>query len=146
MGADWPAVIQRVAEHSRRQVAEIRRAGTTDVVDQAGRPLVLLTTTGAKSGKLRENPLIRVERDGIYVAVASLGGAPRNPDWYHNVKANPRVRLMDGRVEGEYRAEEVFDKERQQWWSVAVDAFPDYGRYQEQTQRQIPVVVLRPHR
>lgn len=141
---DWSAVIRSVAVLSRDQVAEIRRTGTTDSVNSEGRPLVLLSTTGARSGKTHHNPVMRVERDGVYVAVASLGGAPRNPDWYHNIKMNPHVRLMDGSVEGEYLAEEVFGSERDEWLAVAVEAFPDYAAYQQRCERHIPVFVLRP--
>lgn len=140
---DWNQMIAKVGEHSRSQAAEIRRAGTTAGIDQRGNPLVLLTTTGARSGQRRENPVIRVEQDGVYVAVASLGGAPRDPDWYHNVVAHPRISLMDGSVEDEYVAEEVFGEERAHWWAVAVETFPDYADYQRRCDRTIPVLVLR---
>jgi deazaflavin-dependent oxidoreductase (nitroreductase family) len=109
-----------------------------------GMPIILLTTVGAKSGKLRKTPLMRVEHDGEYAIVASLGGAPTNPVWYYNVAKNPRVELQDGRVTHDYDAREVFGDEKAAWWERAVAAFPDYAEYQEKTDRQIPVFVLTP--
>ena len=103
-----------------------------------------MTTIGAKTGKIRKTPLMRVEHDGEYAIVASLGGAPKNPVWYYNVKANPRVELQDGTVSGDYEAREVFGDEKAQWWERAVAAYPDYADYQTKTDRQIPVFVLSP--
>lgn len=109
-----------------------------------GKPIIVLTTVGAKTGKLRKTPLMRVEHDGEYAVVASLGGAPKNPVWYHNIKANPRVELQDGAVTRDYDAREVFDDEKATWWERAVEAWPDYAEYQKKTDRQIPVFVLTP--
>jgi deazaflavin-dependent oxidoreductase (nitroreductase family) len=95
---------------------------------------------------LRRVPLMRVEHDGRYAVVASLGGAPRHPRWYYNLKAEPRVELQDGTVTRQYRAREVFGDERALWWRRAVDAYPDYADYQRKTEREIPVVVLDPVR
>lgn len=106
--------------------------------------VILLTTVGAKSGKLRKTPLMRVEHGGEYAIVASLGGAPKNPVWYYNVKKNPRVELQDGTDTGDYDAREVFDDEKATWWERAVAAYPDYAEYQKKTDRQIPVFVLSP--
>jgi deazaflavin-dependent oxidoreductase (nitroreductase family) len=117
-------------------------SGGTDGTEMKGKPVILLTTVGAKSGKLRKTPLMRVEHDGEYAIVASLGGAPKNPVWYYNVKANPRVELQDGAETHEYDAREVFDDEKSTWWERAVDAWPDYADYQTKTDRQIPVFVL----
>ena len=109
-----------------------------------GKPIILLTTVGAKSGKIRKTPLMRVEHDGEYAIVASLGGAPQSPVWYHNVKKNPRVELQDGGVPRDYDAREVFGDEKATWWERAVEAWPDYAEYQKKTDRQIPVFVLSP--
>ena len=109
-----------------------------------GQAIILLTTVGAKTGKLRKTPLMRVEHDGEYAIVASLGGAPKNPVWYHNVVKNPRVELQDGTVTRDYDAREVFGDEKAAWWERAVEAWPDYADYQKKTDRQIPVFVLTP--
>ncbi|ATL66975.1 nitroreductase family deazaflavin-dependent oxidoreductase [Nocardia terpenica] len=109
-----------------------------------GKPIILLTTRGARSGKLRKIPLMRVEHDGEYAVVASKGGAPRHPVWYHNIKADPHVELRDGAVVKDYTAREVTGAERSQWWDRAVAAWPDYANYQKRTDREIPVFVLSP--
>ena len=119
-------------------------SGGTEGTDMRGMPVILLTSVGAKTGKLRKTPLMRVEHNGEYAIVASLGGAPKNPVWYHNVKANPRVELQDGPTTGDYEAREVFGEEKAQWWDRAVQAYPDYADYQTKTERQIPVFVLTP--
>ena len=119
-------------------------SGGTDGTEMKGKPVILLTTIGAKTGKIRKTPLMRVEHDGEYAVVASLGGAPKNPVWYHNVKAHPRVELQDGPVTRDYEAREVFDDEKATWWERAVEAWPDYAEYQTKTDRQIPVFVLTP--
>ncbi|KAF0963679.1 F420H(2)-dependent quinone reductase [Rhodococcus sp. T7] len=111
-----------------------------------GRPVVLLTTRGAKSGKIRKTPLMRVEHDGTYAVVASLGGAPKNPVWYYNVKAEPHVELRDGSATHDMVAREVTGDEKATWWERAVAAFPDYAEYQKKTDREIPVFVLEPAR
>ncbi|MGB3475663.1 MAG: nitroreductase family deazaflavin-dependent oxidoreductase [Mycobacterium sp.] len=129
---------------SRENAEKYMESGGTDGIEMKGKPVVLLTTVGAKTGKLRKIPLMRVEHDGEYAIVASLGGAPQNPVWYYNVAANPRVELQDGPVSGDYDAREVFGEEKAQWWERAVDAFPYYAEYQEKTDRQIPVFVLTP--
>jgi deazaflavin-dependent oxidoreductase (nitroreductase family) len=119
-------------------------SGGKDGTDLQGKPVILLTTVGAKTGKLRKTPLMRVEHDGEYAVVASLGGAPQNPVWYYNLKANPRVELQDGTVTRDYEAREVFGDEKARWWERAVQAWPDYANYQTKTDRQIPVFVLTP--
>lgn len=120
------------------------KSGGTEGTELNGRPVILLTTVGAKSGKIRKTPLMRVEHDGEYAVVASLGGAPKNPVWYYNVKKNPRVELQDGATAGDYEAREVSGDEKALWWERAVAAFPDYAEYQTKTDRQIPVFVLTP--
>ena len=109
-----------------------------------GRPVIVLTSVGAKSGKLRKTALMRVEHDGVYAVVASLGGAPRNPAWYHNLRKNPHVELQDGATKRDYLARELTGDEKAHWWARAVDAWPDYAAYQKRTSRQIPVFVLDP--
>ncbi len=107
-------------------------------------PVVILTTLGAKSGKIRKSPLIRVEHDGSYAVVASAGGAPKHPVWYHNAVADPRVELQDGPVRQDMLAREVTGDEKALWWARAVEAFPDYAEYQKNTDREIPVLILEP--
>ncbi|CAM5289867.1 nitroreductase family deazaflavin-dependent oxidoreductase [Streptomyces coeruleorubidus] len=107
-------------------------------------PVVILTTLGAKSGKIRKSPLIRVEHDGSYAVVASAGGAPKHPVWYHNAVADPRVELQDGPVRQDMLAREVTGDEKAMWWARAVEAFPPYAEYQRNTDREIPVFVLEP--
>lgn len=119
-------------------------SGGTDGTELQGKPVVLLTTVGAKTGKLRKTPLMRVEHNGEYAVVASLGGAPQHPVWYHNIKAHPRVELQDGTETHDYEAREVFGDEKAVWWERAVAAWPDYASYQKKTDRQIPVFVLTP--
>ncbi|MEU7216268.1 nitroreductase family deazaflavin-dependent oxidoreductase [Nocardia iowensis] len=129
---------------AREQVETIENSGGTKGTTMQGKPVILLTTKGAKSGKLRKTPLMRVEHDGEYAVVASLGGAPKNPVWYYNVKADPHVELRDGTVVKDYTAREVFGDERQLWWDRAVEVWPDYVEYTKKTDRQIPVFVLTP--
>jgi deazaflavin-dependent oxidoreductase (nitroreductase family) len=107
-------------------------------------PVVILTTLGVKSGKIRKTPVMWVEHDGSYAVVASMAGAPRHPVWYHNVVADPRVELQDGPVRQDMRAREVTGDERAVWWARAVEAFPDYAEYQKKTGREIPVLVVEP--
>jgi deazaflavin-dependent oxidoreductase (nitroreductase family) len=128
----------------RDQTEKIFETGTTESVDIKGRKVILLTTRGAKSGKLRKVPLMRVEHGGRYVIVASLGGAPKNPVWYYNVKADPHVELQDGTVSKDYVARELTGDEKATWWERSVEAYPDYADYQKKTDRQIPVFLLEP--
>jgi deazaflavin-dependent oxidoreductase (nitroreductase family) len=109
-----------------------------------GMPVIVLTSVGAKTGKLRKTALMRVEHDGVYAVVASLGGASRHPVWYHNLKKNPHVELQDGATRRDYKAHEATGDEKSVWWKRAVAAYPDYAKYQERTKRQIPVFVLEP--
>lgn len=109
-----------------------------------GMPIIVLTSVGAKSGKLRKTALMRVEHEGEYAVVASLGGAPKHPVWYHNLKKNPLVELQDESVKRDYNAREVAGDEKAIWWERAVAAYPDYADYQAKTTREIPVFVLTP--
>ncbi|HET6986231.1 MAG TPA: nitroreductase family deazaflavin-dependent oxidoreductase [Kribbella sp.] len=124
-------------------VEKIEQAGTTKVIEQ-GKGVVLLTMRGAKSGKIRKVPLMRVEHDGVYAVVASLGGAPKHPVWYYNLKAEPTLKLQDGEVTSEFVARELEGEERELWWARSVEAWPDYAVYQTKTDRIIPVFLLEP--
>jgi deazaflavin-dependent oxidoreductase (nitroreductase family) len=126
----------------REQTQRILEQGTTDGVEVLDRPIVLFTTTGVKSGKKRYVPLMRVEADGKYAMVASKGGDPKHPSWYFNVKANPAVTVQDGEKVVNLTAREIEGDEREQWWKLAVEAYPPYAEYQTKTDRQIPVFVL----
>jgi deazaflavin-dependent oxidoreductase (nitroreductase family) len=128
----------------REQTEKILETGTTEGVQVFDRPIVLVTIRGVKSGKLRYTPLMRVEHDGRYALIASKGGAPEHPTWYHNLVAHPHVELQDGTVKKEYDARQVEGDERAQWWERAVAAYPPYAEYQAKTDRQIPVFVLEP--
>ena len=128
----------------RNQVEKVEAAGTTDAVDIIGLKVVLLTMRGAKSGKIRKVPLMRVEHNGVYAAVASLGGAPKNPVWYYNLKADPKLTLQDGEITKEYVAREIEGAEYDEWWTRAVAAYPPYAEYQTKTSRKIPLFVLDP--
>jgi F420H(2)-dependent quinone reductase len=130
------------SDWARENAEKYMESGGTEGTFLQGKPVILLTTIGAKSGKIRKTPLMRVEHDGRYAIVASLGGAPKNPVWYHNVTANPRVELQDGTETHDYEAREVFGDERATWWERAIRAWPDYAEYQTKTDRQIPVFVL----
>jgi len=132
------------SERARNQVAEYESSGGTRATMLNGRPVVVLTTRGAKSGKLRKIPLMRVEHDGVYAVVASMGGAPKHPLWYYNLRAHPQVELQDGPVRQDMLAREVSGSEKELWWRRSVEAFPPYADYQKRTDRQIPVFVLEP--
>lgn len=123
---------------------KVEAAGTTEAVDIMGMRVVLLTMRGAKSGKVRKVPLMRVEHNGVYAAVASLGGAPKNPVWYYNLKADPKLTLQDGEVTREYVAREIEGDEYDEWWQRSVAAYPPYAEYQTKTSRKIPQFVLEP--
>lgn len=127
----------------RDQTEKILAAGTTEAVQLSGMKIVLFTTTGAKSGKKRYVPLMRVEEEGKYAMVASKGGAPQHPSWYFNVKAHPEIQVLDGDVWATMTARELPEgDEREHWWTLAVAAFPPYAEYQTKTDRLIPVFVL----
>ena len=130
-------------ERSRKQVELYEATDGREGADNRGQPVIILTSVGAITGKLRKVALMRVEHGGAYAVVASLGGAPKHPAWYRNLKVNPHVELQDGRVKRDYEACEVFDDEKALWWSRAVEVWPDYDLYQARTDRAIPVFVLR---
>ena len=128
----------------RDQVALYEESGGTEGTTLQGVPVVVLTSLGAKSGKVRKTPLMRVEHEGSYAVVASQGGAPTHPTWYHNLVAHPQVELQDGAVRQDMAAREAEGAERELWWSRAVEVWPDYAEYQTKTDRVIPVFVLEP--
>lgn len=130
------------SKFARQQAELIESSGGTEGTTLNGRPVILLTTVGAKSGKLRKTPLMRVEHDGDYAVVASLGGAPKHPVWYFNILANPHVELQDGPQKWDMRAREITGEEKAAWWERAVAAYPPYADYQANTDREIPVFVL----
>jgi deazaflavin-dependent oxidoreductase (nitroreductase family) len=128
----------------RDQVALYEGSGGTEGTSLRGKPVIILTSVGAKTGKIRKNALMRVEHDGSYAVVASLGGAPKHPVWYYNVVGHPLVELQDGPVTRDMIAREVTGDEKATWWKRAVQAWPDYAEYQKKTTREIPVFVLEP--
>ncbi len=134
--ADW--VREQVAKFEESNGAE------ANTLRDTGYPIVVITSVGAKSGYLRKNPVMRVERDGKYVAIASKGGAPDQPEWYYNFLAHPEVELQDGAVRKTYRARVLEGDERAEWWQFAVDTWGTYASYQEKTEREIPVFLLEP--
>jgi len=123
---------------------KIMESGSTAGTDMKGKPLILLTTVGAKTGKIRKTPLMRVEHDGVYAAIGSQGGAPHDPLWCRNLLARPDVVVQDGPKVMDRRARLVHGPERALWWERAVAAFPPYASYQERTEREIPVFLLEP--
>lgn len=131
-------------KRSRDQVELYESSGGTRGTTLRGMPVVVVTMLGAKSGKVRKIPVMRVEHDGVYAVVASLGGAPEHPVWYRNLLAHPAVELQDGPAKADYAVREVEGAERDLWWDRAVAAYPDYAAYQTRTSRVIPVLVLEP--
>ena len=132
------------SDWAREQAEKFEASGGTEAAELQGKPIILLTSVGAKTGKLRKTPLMRVEHDGEYAVVASRGGAPTHPVWYWNLVANPHVELQDGEVKRDYTAREVTGDERAVWWERALETWPAYADYQTKTDRIIPVFVLTP--
>jgi F420H(2)-dependent quinone reductase len=127
-----------------KQVNLYEASGGTEGVTLGGKPCVLVTMRGRRSGKIRKVALMRVEHDGTYAAVASKGGDPKHPGWYLNLMAYPEVTVQDGASARPMRAREAEGDERATWWDRAVEVWPDYERYQKTTSRTIPVVLLEP--
>jgi F420H(2)-dependent quinone reductase len=137
------------SEWVREQVERYERSAGTEgnTLLDTGMPIVIVTTRGNRSGKLRKTPLMRVEHAGEYALIGSMGGAPEHPVWVHNLRADPEaVLIQDGPEPFEVQVREVDGEEREQWWERSVAAFPPYAEYQEKTERQIPVFVARPGR
>ena len=140
VGAYEPSTWEPVAE----QVRLYEQTGGAEGREWMGGICIILTSLGAKTGKVRKTPLMRVEHEGSYAVVASLGGAPAHPVWYHNVAANPLVEVQDGAVRKDYLAREATGDEKARWWARAVVSWPAYDDYQIATERVIPLFVLDP--
>jgi deazaflavin-dependent oxidoreductase (nitroreductase family) len=134
--SDW--VREQVETYERTNGAE------ANTLLDTGIPIIVVTTMGKNSGKLRKFALMRVEHDGEYALVASMGGAPQNPSWYHNIVAEPMVMIQDGPAPSDYTTEIVDGDERRTWWERAAAVFPTYDKYTAKTERIIPVFVARP--
>jgi deazaflavin-dependent oxidoreductase (nitroreductase family) len=131
-------------DYVRKTVELYESSGGTKGNTIMGKPTVILTTVGNKTGNIRKTPLMRVEHNGFYAVVASLGGDPKHPVWYYNITANPEVELQDGATKKKYVAHEATGEEKAEWWARAVEAWPDYDNYQKKTDRVIPLFVLTP--
>jgi len=127
---------------ARKQAETYEATNGAQASDIQGRPVIVLTSVGARTGLLRKTALMRVEHNGEYLVVGSLGGAPKNPVWVYNLRKDPHVELQDGDVKHDYIARELSGAEREQWWVRAVAAFPNYAGYAEKTERLIPVFAL----
>lgn len=136
--SEWGWVRDQIEEFEKSNGA---RANTLRGTDD---PIVVITHLGAKSGKIRKIGLMRVERDGRYLAVGSKGGAPENPAWVANFRAHPQVELQDGPVKKTYAVRELAGPEREEWWEYAVATWSTYGEYQKKTDRLIPLFLLEP--
>lgn len=132
------------SEWARTQAEKYEESDGREANTLRGVPIIVLTSVGARSGKLRKTALMRVEHDGEYAVVASKGGAPEHPTWYHNLVSHPHVELQDGAVKRDYEATELSGPERDVWWERAVAVWPDYAQYQTKTDRLIPVFKLTP--
>ncbi|MET0813075.1 MAG: nitroreductase family deazaflavin-dependent oxidoreductase [Microbacterium sp.] len=132
------------SEWARVQAEKFEATDGAEANTLRGKPIIVLTTVGAKSGALRKTALMRVEHDGSYAVVASKGGAPDEPKWGENMRRNPQVELQDGADKRDYLARELAGDERAKWWERSVEAWPDYENYQKKTDRLIAVFVLEP--
>jgi F420H(2)-dependent quinone reductase len=133
-------------EWVRNQVEKYESSGGAQgtTLRDTGLPVVIITNRGARSGKIRKTPVMRVEDGGRYLAVGSMGGAPNNPVWVYNLRADPHVQLQDGPLKQDMTVRELTGDERARWWEIAVAAYPPYAEYQQKTSRQIPLFVLEP--
>jgi F420H(2)-dependent quinone reductase len=132
------------SDRTRKQVEEFEASDGARANTLRGVPVIVLTSVGGKSGRLRKTALMRVEHDGRYAVVASQGGAPRHPRWYFNLIANPHVELQDGANKRDYLAREATGDEKAEWWQRATAVWPDYDAYTKRTTREIPLFVLTP--
>ncbi len=130
--------------YAREQAERFEASAGAEANTMRGVPIIVLTSLGARSGKIRKTPLMRVEHEGRYVVVASKGGAPEHPTWYHNLVAHPHVELQDGAVRRDYTAGELEGAERELWWERSVAVWPDYAQYATRTERLIPLFLLTP--
>jgi deazaflavin-dependent oxidoreductase (nitroreductase family) len=132
------------SDWAREQAERFEASGGTEANTLRGVPIIVMTSLGARSGKLRKTALMRVEHEGSYAVVASKGGAPEHPTWYHNLVAHPLVELQDGPVRRDYSVRELEGAERAAWWQRAVEVWAPYADYQTKTDRLIPVLLLTP--
>jgi deazaflavin-dependent oxidoreductase (nitroreductase family) len=132
------------SDWARQQAEQYEATGGADSGNLQGMSIIVLTSVGARTGRLRKTALMRVEHDGEYAVVGSLGGAPKHPVWVYNLRRQPHVELQDGSQKHDYQAREVEGDERAIWWARAVEAFPPYAEYQEKTDRVIPVFLASP--
>ena len=130
------------SDWARKQAEKYEATGGTEASDISGKPVIVLTSVGAKTGLLRKTALMRVEHDGEYAVLGSLGGGPKNPVWVYNLRQEPHVELQDGDQKHDYDAHEATGEERALWWARAVKAFPNYAVYEKKTTRLIPLFVL----
>ncbi|WP_448811627.1 nitroreductase family deazaflavin-dependent oxidoreductase [Agromyces bauzanensis] len=130
------------SDWARKQAETFEATEGAEANTLRGRPIIVMTTKGAKTGKLRKTALMRVEHDGQYAVVASMGGSPKHPTWYWNLKKHPHVELQDGAQKHDYEARELEGEEREIWWRRANETWPSYDQYQTKTDRQIPVFLL----
>ena len=144
MTAEGTEYVPSPSERVRDQVAAYEASGGAEGGLLNGLPVVILTTTGAQSGKIRKNPVMRVEKDGTYAAIASYAGNPSNPQWYYNLLAHPEAELQDGPAVRRVRARELDGTEKQAWWDVADALNPVYARYRSAAGRDIPILALEP--
>lgn len=131
-------------ERVRDQVALYEATDGAEGADLEGKPVVILTTTGARSGNIRKTPVIRIVDHGTYAAVASAGGAPKDPAWYRNLTVHPVAQLQDGAEHRTVRAREVHGAEKDRWWAIAESFWPYFPQYRAKTDRDIPVLLLEP--
>jgi deazaflavin-dependent oxidoreductase (nitroreductase family) len=130
------------SDWARKQAEKYEATCGAEANDIMGKPIIVLTSVGARTGLLRKTALMRVEHDGEYAVVGSLGGAPKHPVWVHNLRKNPRVELQDGPLKQDYVARELEGEEREVWWERSAAAFPQYNEYRKKTDRVIPVFLL----
>lgn len=132
------------SRRARDQVARYESTNGVEANTLEDRPVVVLTMTGARTGAIRKTPVMRVEHEGTYAAIASAGGQPANPSWYHNLVAHPVVQVQDGATRRTVRAREIRGVEKDRWWSIADSVWPPYAQYRQRSPRDIPVFLLEP--
>jgi deazaflavin-dependent oxidoreductase (nitroreductase family) len=141
---DAPGYVPSPSERVRDQVALYEATGGAEGGELGGLPVIILTTAGARSGQTRKTPIMRVERDGVYAAIASYAGRPVNPQWYYNLAAHPDATVQDGPRLHRVRARELSGDEKQRWWAVADALNPNYATYRSTADRDIPILALEP--
>ena len=135
-----PSPVEFISDY----VAKYEGSNGTDGYLYNGRPVVLLSSRGAKTGRLRKVPVMRIEHEGQYALVASSAGSDKHPGWYHNLLREPRVQIQDGADKRDFTAREITGEERSTWWSRALATWPEFDDYTRMTTRTIPMFVLTP--